>query len=87
MSACSKQERSVFGWGRSSSQRGGGVYGDEQTRTVVKGMEHHADVADSSRREGLAKLGYAAHLGRARLDEVHGSGIQQATEFQQGRLL
>jgi hypothetical protein len=35
--------------------------------------------------EDVAKLGYAAHLGRARLDEAHGPDVQQATEVQQGR--
>jgi hypothetical protein len=37
------------------------------------------------RRVDLAQLGDAAHLGRARLDEVHRPGIQQAAEVQQGR--
>jgi hypothetical protein len=47
-------------------------------------MEHDGDVADGRRRVDLAELGDAAHLGRARLDEVHGPGIQQAADVQQG---
>jgi hypothetical protein len=35
--------------------------------------------------EDVAKLGYAAPPGRARLDEAHGPEVQQATEVQQGR--
>ena len=42
------------------------------------------DVVDIREREDLTQLGYGAHLGRARLDEVYGPGVQQATEFQQG---
>jgi hypothetical protein len=46
-------------------------------------VRHDSYVAVRGKREDLAQLGHASHFGHARLNEVHGPGVEQAAEFQQ----